>query len=115
MKTRQRFVANSSSSSFLTITTKENHEWALQELHPYIVAVMKKVCSEGKFLGKDTVYVGDMTDMGGISCTFEYLDIDYDGEIPIDKWEDEMELWSACDKYRSKIKENPEEVFEWSM
>jgi len=112
---RQGFVSNSSSSSFVLVTTKENHERALGELHPYVVAIMKKVCSEGKFLGRDVMYVGDMEDMGGISYTFEYIDIDYDGEIPIDEWDNEMSPSRAYDVYEKKVEENPKEVFSWGI
>jgi hypothetical protein len=38
MKSRLGFVSNSSTSSYLIICTKEDHEKALEKLHPYYKA-----------------------------------------------------------------------------
>lgn len=46
MKLRLGFVSNSSSSSYVVVTTNEMHEEALRTLHPYIQAVVESVIRE---------------------------------------------------------------------
>lgn len=80
MKIRNSFVANSSSSSFLVMTTKENHEHAMSNLHPYVQKVMEAICSSDQFVGKQVVYYGDLSTMDGYSYTFEDLCVEWDGD-----------------------------------
>jgi hypothetical protein len=79
MKTRDGFVSNSSSSSFVAIISKDAFDLALSEAHPYIQAVVEAMGKqESTFMGNQVVTMGTM-DMHG-SSTFEYLDINYDTE-----------------------------------
>jgi hypothetical protein len=78
MKTRNGFVSNSSSSSFVILTTVENHEAALKNLHPYIAAILKALETQGELeyatlFGKKCVSVSCF--VGNIS-SFEDAKID---------------------------------------
>jgi hypothetical protein len=77
MKIRMGFVSNSSSSSFVLMTTKENYERALKEANPFVAAVAKAMfsLSERKFLGKEIVVTDGWTDMGGNS-NWDYIEVD---------------------------------------
>lgn len=117
MKVRTGFVSNSSSSSFVVVTTKENHEKALAECHPYVQAVVKKVASHGEFLGRNIVHFGDLQLMGGESYTWGDFYLEWDGETPVDEWGDSLCDYpeNALDIYLEKLGERKEDVFQWSM
>ncbi len=129
MKTRNGFVSNSSSSSFVIITTKENHERALKNLHEYVCDVMEKIIKKGKFLDRDIVYVGDMN-VQGMDGPYELAEFDetINGkwktnneknekgkERPLDpKYNEIMGLYESKNTWKKEIMKNPEEVFSWS-
>jgi len=82
MKTRNGFVSNSSSSSFIVMTSKENYDKVLAGSDSYIRAMMKGMSvSEHKFLGRDVVSFGIFNGMGG-EGTLDWICIDE--EIPED-------------------------------
>ena len=116
MKIRTGFVSNSSSSSFIIITSKENHERVLKDLHPFYQEVIKIMSVEKNFFGKDMVYTMNLTDRGGNSTLFgEYSsvsEIEYKGEKPEEWDEDERDFNSIHYNYVKKLKEKPEEIFE---
>jgi len=80
MKIRDGHVSNSSSSSYVLLTTKENYERALKEAHPYEAAVAEAIAKEVKFLGKDLVQLSEWSSPGG--SMWDYMDdeIDFDGD-----------------------------------
>ncbi len=119
MKIRTGFVSNSSTSSFVVITTKENHERVLKDMHPFHQEIIKTLTKEINFLEKDMLYSMELSDAGGYSHLFgeespaqEIID-NYEGELPED-WDEEEGLYNASelhDSYIEKLKENPKEVF----
>ena len=112
MKIRSGFVSNSSSSSFLLMTTKENHEKAFEQLSPYEKAVIKAIVCYGSFLEKKVAYIGDLCPMD-YSYTFESIDLK-EYKKGSDEAEEDGER-EAFDKYKNLVNENKKEVFSWSM
>lgn len=78
MKLRNGFVSNSSSSSFVLVTTKENYDRALAKATPYQQAVAKAMAEIKPFGGKEVVLFTTF-DCHGYS-NFENLDIDFKQE-----------------------------------
>ena len=93
MKTRQGVVSNSSSSSFVLTIKKEHHDKVIETIHPFFKACIEALgIFEKKFNSDDIVQIGQLCVM---DCSpWEYLSIEYDGEVPegVDKYE-------ALDKY----------------
>ena len=112
MKTRAGFVSNSSSSSFVLVTTKENHERALAELPPIVRLVVNSIASEVKFLGRECIATGYLSVMD--YSPWEDTDIDYDGERPQSKYGGEMGYGEMYGLYTAKAGEVPDECFSWS-
>jgi hypothetical protein len=101
MKTRNGFVSNSSTSSFIIVTTKEAHEKAISQLVPWELKVVEEMMSEGK-LGNQEVYYGyNYSGMGG-EGTMDWLA----GEVKVPKKDEEKKdengftgVYAAWDKY----------------
>ncbi len=110
MKTRNGFVSNSSSSSYVVMTTMENHLRALSKLGGYAQAVINAL--EGtkcKFLGKDCISFMQLSVMD--NDPFEGLDVDYDEPEDADEDDDANNPSDAFDRYRELLNEKPNEVF----
>lgn len=120
MKIRQGFVSNSSASSFVIMTTKENHEKVLADFHPTIQNYLNAIVQEAEFLNRKIVYLADYEDMGGYSNT-DWREVDFEGrEKVVDEEEfydengDEVErnddvissdmMSDAKYKYKQKVK-----------
>lgn len=88
MKIRSGLVSNSSSSSFTCLVKKETYDKAIKEVHPYFKAVIETVSQKTKVFGLDAVCIETFDTPGG--SMWEYTEIDYDGEIPNDKYGDKM-------------------------
>lgn len=107
MKVRAGFVSNSSSSSFLFMTTKEIHDMVFQDLNDYEKKIIEEITDIGEFLGKEVVYVGDLNVMD-YSRLFENLERSED---------DKTDPHEAFDKYATLVrkKAGKSEVFQWDM
>lgn len=100
MKIRQGFVSNSSSSSFVIMTTKENHDKIMEKLTPFEKAVVEALgVTEEKFNGVDVVLSGYMNimDSGG---PWDYLDVDGNDENK------DFDLGEAYGKYCKEIEKD---------
>ena len=110
MKVRSGFVSNSSSSSFVLVTSVENHERVLSELTEYEQAVAEAMAvrREHTLFGKKVVVVEEYS--GGEWWTVGELDL---GE----KWtawekENPDARCMAWEEYTSKMDKSPkDEVF----
>ena len=109
MKLRLGFVSNSSSSSFTTITTKANHDKAIEALGPYVEAVVNAVGGWTTFDGKE-VFLSSI--LSGNIDTFESMTIDFEeDEIP-EEYEYPIEAYDAyveeVEKYKDECLTNQE-------
>jgi hypothetical protein len=105
MKVRTGFVSNSSSSSFVIMTTKKNHDEVLSKLTEFHKKVVEAIgIKEFKFCDIDCVAVGIYSSHG--CSTFDDIDIDIDDvdDAGIGKGE-------AWEEYRGKVREKRGEVF----
>ena len=75
MKIRNGFVSNSSSSSFVLVTTTENWERVKKELHPFEVKVAESILGkERTFLGQEVVSFSTWCTEGGSWAEYAYID-----------------------------------------
>ena len=120
MKIRNGFVSNSSSSSFLVMTTMRNHSRALEKLTDYERAVIKAMIKEHS----DTTSLFNQDMICIVSTNTEnYCSM---SELKLEKkWKKYEEKENpgyytdvrntAWERYQELVKENPEEVFDWEF
>lgn len=107
MKLRKGFVSNSSSSSFVLVTTKENHDKVYDKLSDFEKAVIKSITFETKVYGIDSIGYETWYDQG--SSSYDHLDVDWDEDVP-DEYEDEG-YYEVIEKYTELLSENKDAVF----
>lgn len=107
------FVSNSSSSASVLITTLANHERALGKLTDYHRAVVNAISEKKQFMGTDLVAVGEYSTMGG--SMWEWVKIDWDGNVPLDKYGEEIYAGEVYDEYENEVNKNPSAVLSWSV
>lgn len=111
MKRRLGFVSNSSSSSFVLVTTQEAHQKALAKLTKFEAAVIGDVTLEQKFLGRSVMVYHELeTPGGGWYDDYDLSEFEdlYDGEDI-----DEEYVPEIVEKYKEILKEiAPDEVLE---
>jgi hypothetical protein len=89
MKTRQGFVSNSSSSSFVILVEESTHEKVMEKLTEYQRACMEKLAGKPQnIFGRNVIVIGEATDMGGNSSLIE------EGWQP-EGWEEKIEKLAA--------------------
>ena len=102
MKLRSGFVSNSSSSSFVILIEKDEHEKVLREVHPYIRAVIEAIAETNTLYNMPIVTVSTYNDQSGYN-NLDDLDIDYNGGIPEGQWEEEMTPHEALEEYQAAL------------
>lgn len=104
MKVRMGFVSNSSSSSFVIVTSVENHERVIKQLNDLEKAVVNAMMYKrsGTFFGRE-IMVGEE-----VSSENWYTLSELDIEVEVDC---EDEIYDAWAKYRKLVIENKDEVF----
>lgn len=114
MKVRTGFVSNSSSSSFVCVTSKSDHEKIMADISAKQAELIKLVIEEGQIGDMEVVYTGHMMTPGGDGT---YVGIGYNNDFDIpegysryDDGNDDTEefweaLWEAEHEYSKKKKE----------
>jgi len=106
MKIRKGFVSNSSSSSFVLVTTKENHEKALETLNEVEREIIGILTGEEKVFGKVCVVFDELTVHGDSSNDLENLEIP---EALREKCEDLYDaFFDAEEKWKSEVRKDKE-------
>jgi hypothetical protein len=112
MKTRNGFVSNSSSSSFVCVVRKEDHEKILSELSEKEKSLISGLFKESSFAGIPVVLRGDLTDPGGCS-------VDINGNTSDDYEDDDDETannrYEAEEKYEKVLRDNKIETLSASF
>lgn len=106
MKFRTSFVSNSSSSSFVLITTRENHDKAFASLSAEDQKALKDIFSFTKCFGNDVAISAEVGDQGG-----SYISgVDMDDENASDPGLREAR-YEAFEKYQKAVGHDPDKVF----
>jgi hypothetical protein len=109
MKIRNGFVSNSSSSSFLLLTTVENYERAKANLTKFQLAVAEQMKTEAKVFGRDMVSFETWNNQG---CNWTE-DFWVEGDLEEDpeanpKGED---VRDAFDSFETEVKKGPKDEY----
>ena len=120
MKLRTGFVSNSSSSSFVVLTTKENHDAVMAKMDDYAKVVVASVMEEKKFAGIPCVQT--VNHFGNYGVDFwnnHIIKWDRTKELPEDYIDNETDIYAtrmaAVKKYHKALEENSDAVFATGM
>lgn len=105
MKIRLGFVSNSSSSSFVIVTTKENHDKAMKELSAkekkYVQAVLNEASEKKKLGAVEVIMISTRSsDYGTIEQVRENQD------LPVLAEDEDDPLYEYWDKYLELVQKD---------
>jgi hypothetical protein len=119
LKKRFGFVSNSSSSSFVLITTMANHKRALEALpenerkfieslfegDEAVISTEKKFGQDLVIFSKADVHGESSLDLGDYDIELPKVDVEVEGEIEEDSYK-----WDVIYSWQGEVKKNKEET-----
>ena len=111
MKSRNGFVSNSSSSSFMCVVPKETYDKYMETVIGDDLKCLKCIMEsdaieEQSFMGKTVVILTDYNDMGGYGRVCNALE-----ELDKDDLDDpDMDTYESWDKLQSAMQEGPDSI-----
>jgi hypothetical protein len=100
VKFRGGFVSNSSSSSFVLLVPKDVHERILEEVHPFVSTVARKVMRPVSAFGQEFVAFHELTVQDYSSVFYDFV-LEYEGERP-----EGIGIYEAFyEEYQGKLKD----------
>ena len=96
MKTRNGFVSNSSSSSFMCVVPKDQHDAILADMEDELADIIRKYAEEGKVGTQEVVAYGDMCNMGGVVAYSGSIGWSEEMVVDADKFEEAQEVYKRA-------------------
>lgn len=115
MKIRTGFVSNSSSSSFVVVTTKENYEKCLNEADQLTKDIVKAIGYEKETIfGRDCYVISSWNDASGSGAigNVDVEDPEFESDLVCEKidYDEDFEWQETWDNFCDLLEDNKEET-----